>query len=825
MHRGNVQLFDEMDPAAQGDYLERTVERTRRQWQLPEPEREEPRDARRDPLLIPVRDIYTLQVDLAQYCVLCFRWSDPMHRRSRRHLGNIQMLQEMDPEQQRQYLQERRDQARAHPTVEAWMPRRGGYMPVQRPATWWSMDASDEKMTCSLCETIQKEQYVISEPNVVPALITDKAGGETADKDGPGATETHVQIDWSDCDQCSFDVPLGLGFCPGRSCPKVNLDMSKAIQLKARSAQQCRGGMPALGSDATLEDAACGAPAHSSGTERQRGLDVDALLSALGGEESSSSDARDPASPTRSIRIQASKWYCDLFACAHSTMHEIHLDIATRMRVPTWKVMCISQGRILPSQGRFANVLYSEGNQWLVTTYPIAGDPAKFEIKSPVNVKLEDIWQVCCVCRTPAGNRQATLDSVVDDDIPDDDLREGLEQALADHSQREQEAMEGEDKNVLTCGLKRSRDHSVIQVYEPMSVRQLVEVLAKKKRVKKDLIGVYAKVDSDDYLQQSGEYFLHVDSKRGGMKPVIKILDQIEGVQEVEIEGDILVDEFLQIRGSLPCALYAQHGRIAYSAPILDYLDFFLVLDEYDPLVPVVRSKQFIFAEGWISLAELSMWYPQHVQGLDDWSAPGRERHLLAARLAADNEWRQWNFYKGRSNRGGAPKDTTPWESTRSIRGVQLVTDVVADAQTLKVLCLDEVVDNISGVTLAVLSSWGRLANIKTDKALIAVFPGRCAALLRKLGAAETRVVETELIVANPDTKQPRKKMITYFSFTDAKIELGKALTTVQWAPQADLELQQNLMRDGHRHYSSREPSMNGCRWLRRSCRQWHKRS
>ena len=80
-------------------------------------------------LILRPRDLHTLQVGMAQFCILCQQWSDEVHRRSRRHVNNVQALQELDPEVQQDVLTDWRTQAQDHPLVIAWLPRRAGFTP------------------------------------------------------------------------------------------------------------------------------------------------------------------------------------------------------------------------------------------------------------------------------------------------------------------------------------------------------------------------------------------------------------------------------------------------------------------------------------------------------------------------------------------------------------------------------------------------------------------------------------------------------------------------------------------------------------------------
>ena len=94
-HRNNLAWFDRMPEEDQFEYLDNVAAEVRQMHRAEDPPQLRPEQ----PILVP-RDLHTVQVGLAQFCILCSRWSDPMHRRGRRHIVNVAALQELDMDTQ-----------------------------------------------------------------------------------------------------------------------------------------------------------------------------------------------------------------------------------------------------------------------------------------------------------------------------------------------------------------------------------------------------------------------------------------------------------------------------------------------------------------------------------------------------------------------------------------------------------------------------------------------------------------------------------------------------------------------------------------------------
>ena len=116
-----------------------------------------------------------------------------------------------------------------------------------------------------------------------------------------------------------------------------------------------------------------------------------------------------------------------------------------------------------------------------------------------------------------------------------------------------------------------------------------------------------------------------------------------------------------------------------------------LYLELYDPTLSMLRPLDGIYKQRWISLAELCVWYAHHLQTC---TVQQYERHEALDYLVkiCNAEHMAWQFYCRRNGlRGGAPKHQTPWESTRSVKGMQLLTDIAHGDTPVPVIPLDEV--------------------------------------------------------------------------------------------------------------------------------------
>ena len=68
---------------------------------------------------------------------------------------------------------------------------------------------------------------------------------------------------------------------------------------------------------------------------------------------------------------------------------------------------------------------------------------------------------------------------------------------------------------------------------------------------------------------------------------------------------------------------------------------------------------------------------------------------------------------------------------------MKLVTDLTTENVDMKCITLDEVVTDAAGYAFGPLQSWPKLSEIKSQHALLVIFPGKCQRTLEQLGASK----------------------------------------------------------------------------------------
>ena len=123
--------------------------------------------------------------------------------------------------------------------------------------------------------------------------------------------------------------------------------------------------------------------------------------------------------------------------------------------------------------------------------------------------------------------------------------------------------------------------------------------------------------------------------------------------------------------------------------------------------------------------------------------------------LRAWYQWRSasaWTHLRlGALCRGGGKQGRLPWQSTRTIRGLKIVSQIAVDGQPLGELVANEVCAKAQGVALMLLAGWNELKGLEAEGPLLVLFPGHCSTVLKKMGASPARINEIEIVVEEPN--------------------------------------------------------------------------
>ena len=246
--------------------------------------------------------------------------------------------------------------------------------------------------------------------------------------------------------------------------------------------------------------------------------------------------------------------------CPHASLHEAHLKLAARMRLPMTRIVCIAKGTTVPVSGRFGDWLHAQETSWTLTTKPLATDPERFHLKQTMQIHHE-----CSPCgQLPSWNpheedmwfEQPEPDAdETDQASTDEDLALALQQTVCPDHIQEQQKMMAEDKSVCLLTIKRTRDTECIQYQAPLTIQQLTTEFARKKRVKLANLMAYLPAQNDHQLDADTTVYMAQETKRGGMPARITTVHPDRGIVECSVYSGEQIDERLERAGWLPRAL------------------------------------------------------------------------------------------------------------------------------------------------------------------------------------------------------------------------------------------------------------------------------
>ena len=281
--------------------------------------------------------------------------------------------------------------------------------------------------------------------------------------------------------------------------------------------------------------------------------------------------------------------------------------------------------------------------------------------------------------------------------------------------------------------------------------------------------------DNDDYC------FLIEPPRRGGQLVYIKVDQQWV---EVEIADD---DTALDVKYQNGWETY----HLTYKGATLhDDVCLAQLKSSYYELAwnhpgPVLRSQRYCMGASILCLVELLEWFHD---GDDQYGEQDRDLPIIHAQRL----WRSmtaWSHLRDkRSLRGGGKQGRLPWQSSRTIRGLKIATQIAVDGVPLAELVADEVCGQAKGVALMLLAGWPDLKGLEADGPLLVLFPGHCANVLKKMGASPARISEIEIVVEEPQDHTLLRRNATALSLSAHTYEYGHGVQAVAWGPQASAD-------------------------------------
>ena len=370
-------------------------------------------------------------------------------------------------------------------------------------------------------------------------------------------------------------------------------------------------------------------------------------------------------------------------------------------------------------------------------------------------------------------------------DLRDEDQQP--EEANLDEAQE----MEQLDYDVINIDIRTTRGTVQQQVCRGASLEDLVNHYARAKKVRPQRCSPYVPV-SDHILNDDQEVVILINQPaRGGQNVFVRQHSQWLDIELLPREKvrDFMLRHDWQMR-----YLLYKGAEVRNSVVIED-----LKSDQFELVLQApptwLRSRQQRLATHIITLIELTEWFaPQD----DDhnWA----ETDILQSsihnynRIKAQSWWTtstQQRLARGGGKKGGGH---LVWESTRTITGLRLLTEISASQTVLQSISVDEVTKDATGAAMVLINTWNvHLKGIEAQKPLVLLFPGRCRDALTRLGASPGCLGEAELLYCEESSGRTFKRQTTTLSLSDNAYLFGCALRSVDWAPSASAEYQLEL--------------------------------
>ena len=344
------------------------------------------------------------------------------------------------------------------------------------------------------------------------------------------------------------------------------------------------------------------------------------------------------------------------------------------------------------------------------------------------------------------------------------------------------------DKNVQTVNVQHHKKLVKLQFYQGCTVGGLRATYAKVKKIGKERIKPYWLADDEQALEEGDSLLLTMATAGRGGTGMVYL--HIKGAwKEHATSADTTTREIREKWNHEGCIIYK--GAKLHDFVKIEMLkgaDLYAVESHYGP---VIRPYAHCAVAKFLHFAELQEWFSPEQDAILE------EDGLQAVLLASYSRWQkakqQVLFYHKNSGRGGVGNRISlgrlPWESTRTIVGLKLAVEVRSSDKKIEQISVDEVTESACGVTLMLMSTWARLKHIESSKPLLALFPGKCAAALKRLGADPARCAEFELLFTEPLEGRHVKRQVTALSMSKETFTYGANMTTVEWVPEASVEM------------------------------------
>ena len=352
------------------------------------------------------------------------------------------------------------------------------------------------------------------------------------------------------------------------------------------------------------------------------------------------------------------------------------------------------------------------------------------------------------------------------------------------------EAMAKLDQDVINVSIRSTRGTIVRQFYKGTLLSSITAWFARSKKVSAQRISAFTKSEDHSCIQDTDLAFYINQPNRGGAS--LWVRHNEEEWNEYDITQYTTVEDLKQMQGWQLYHLQYKGAQLDGAIRLVDLKSD--CVDLTATLPPTwLRTRSSCLKSRILTLVELTEWFLPDQTVSPDMSA----QDILQIAINQFNTAKAYHVLSIRREhhpmRGGGKQagqgGRLVWESTRTITGLKLLTEVSAAGKAVPNICIDEVCRDTTGIAMSLINTWNaRLQGIESKQPLLLLFPGRCKEVLLRLGAAQGRLSEMELVYIDETTQKIFKRQTTTLSLSDHAYQYGKDLQSVEWLPSASVE-------------------------------------
>ena len=490
----------------------------------------------------------------------------------------------------------------------------------------------------------------------------------------------------------------------------------------------------------------------------------------------------------RVINLIASRFTMRVETCQHVRADAIYTLVAMTLKTQPWRVALLNKAEQV-SRGQNVFCEGEKGWSWVVASLPLTTTPKDFKLRIKAQVDLGTRDERCSLCKGQHSDSDDATASVL------------LEDALREHlgsEERETQEMQQNDCNVQLVHVRGGSSVSLYQCAHGISVKDFLDDYARVKRVKRSHAQVLSAETSGHIMQQDRLYYVHRTMARGGAVVDIQLLTDAGELVDLAIEEEATAREVIDTYAPTGQALFYRGARVSDNMPLSTLSDTMFYLQEdleetRFPNISVIRPRTTVLHDGMITLAELCEWFQEPCRDLDTIPDRGYLDRIIH-RWTSHNamRWRRIAWArgggKGDSDVPSKARSRPQWESTPSLKGLELLTEVRIEEEVLTQIPCATISQESKGVCLILIGTWSQLTTTDWKGPLLLLFPGACDKVLYKLGAVTDRVSVTEVLLRTPEGGSPFSKRVTAYSLSNHTYQMGKNIEHIAWCPQSSSE-------------------------------------